>query len=878
MGSDIVLEALGSSAYRGLSDREAAARRRASGPNEVWQVRHTPSWRLALDAVFDPALILLLVTAVVLAVFEYGKECGVILGVVLLSAFIRGMIAARAGRILEDVTRERIPIVTVIRDGEARLLHAEELVTGDIVCLEAGDTVPCDGRVLSVEDACVSERGITENQTMVHKYDTVIRPETTDTEVPTEFRSNMLFAGSSVVKGPIRMAATACGDDTLVVRRQGKIKVEPGDRPPVLEKLKNRSRTVSLVMLGCVLILTVLSFLSGKSGSLVDVFTGAAALAAAAMSEFFASIGTVMLSVTVREAAARKEGDRTVILRPDRLDRLASPDVVVFCDPDLFKSCETEWMSCHAGTSAREAGEEEVASFFAYALTAVGGRREQTVAQTSARDALSLVCARTLDAYEAWHRLTGVSAGEYEVADHKSGLEGMDLAVFLNGGDHWVVCAGPLETVLGHCRSGEDGFDAVRRAAAHCEKAGEELLAVCVRPALYPYLTRLPVMLRDMRFVGFISVREKAADGAGEAVAAMREDGIRPILFSRDPNSDLSYLRHLGLFDEDTPVRRADSLSEEEAGRLNGAGLVVSLDGTGPGELGSSAARTVGLIRRALPEAEVLAVGREAWEAGAVAQASSGVAAVSSDVSPIPGPLTARSVCAVYPASGGRGRRRGGVVGLLSAVEGARQTILNLRSVQLYLLTAQTARLVTVLAGILLPVPLLSPAFILVWGLLFDLGCVIAAAFERSRRPGRSLSPLPSGREAAGCVAHGVLWGTLLALLCVLIPLSVDPAAEDGLRGILSAGALLSGLAVSDGFRRRERIGAGAPVNRASVLFALLATVSALLVLFVSPVSGLIGAAPSGAAGLLAAVPALVLFAAGEVRRVLRQRGEEGKK
>ena len=306
-------------------------------------MRRTSAWEAAAASLFDLPTLLLVVAAAAAAVFDKRFEAGAIAAVLLIGALARTAVSVRANRILEDMARSRIPVSSVIRDGRILFLPASEIVPGDIIFLEAGDTVPCDGRVITGDDSVVSERGITGNDRPVHKFNTVISTEAESGEIPCEFRSNMLFAGSLVLSGSVRIAATACGEDTLVSMKQGGITVDAQNDFPMVARLKKQSRTVSLVMLAAVLALSALSLFTGDGMSLPDVFLGAMAMAVASMSEFFSTIAAIILAVAVRrarqgvgpaeEGEEEKEGSRTRVLfrDPSRIEDVAAPDALVFC-------------------------------------------------------------------------------------------------------------------------------------------------------------------------------------------------------------------------------------------------------------------------------------------------------------------------------------------------------------------------------------------------------------------------------------------------------------------------------------------------------------------------------------------------------------------
>jgi Ca2+-transporting ATPase len=71
-------------------------------------------------------------------------------------------------------------LVKVIRDGGERQIHAHEVVVGDVVLLEPGDVIPCDGVFLSGHNVLCDESSATGESDAIKKlsYRSASRSET----------------------------------------------------------------------------------------------------------------------------------------------------------------------------------------------------------------------------------------------------------------------------------------------------------------------------------------------------------------------------------------------------------------------------------------------------------------------------------------------------------------------------------------------------------------------------------------------------------------------------------------------------------------------------------------------------------------------------
>jgi Ca2+-transporting ATPase len=151
--SEQVVESLQTHAARGLNAAEARARLVRDGKNELVAAQPTPAWKKFLAQLRDPLVLLLLVATAISAALwlhEHGSglpyEALVILCVVLFNAVLGYLQGARAERALAALRQLAAAHARVIRDGELQSIPAAELVCGDLISVESGDTIPADAR------------------------------------------------------------------------------------------------------------------------------------------------------------------------------------------------------------------------------------------------------------------------------------------------------------------------------------------------------------------------------------------------------------------------------------------------------------------------------------------------------------------------------------------------------------------------------------------------------------------------------------------------------------------------------------------------------------------------------------------------------------
>src|SRR5262249_50758099 len=153
--ADDVIRALGSDLSRGLTDREAQARLGQYGPNQLEAEPPVPAWRRFLAQFQDILVILLLIaTAISAALWVYERDSALpydalaISAVVLLNALMGYLQESRAESAVAALRQMSAAHAHVIRDGESRTVPAADLVPGDLIVVEEGDTIPADARVV----------------------------------------------------------------------------------------------------------------------------------------------------------------------------------------------------------------------------------------------------------------------------------------------------------------------------------------------------------------------------------------------------------------------------------------------------------------------------------------------------------------------------------------------------------------------------------------------------------------------------------------------------------------------------------------------------------------------------------------------------------
>jgi cation-transporting ATPase F len=301
----------------GLSADEVQRRRAKFGPNQMTARRGTPAWLKFLQQ-FNQALvyILLAATAVSAALGEF-VDAAVIFGVVFVNAVVGFIQESKAEKAIGALAKMVRTEAAVRRDGRKQRVHSVELVPGDIVLLQAGDSVPADLRLIAVRSLQVEEAALTGESVPVQKHD---EPLPADTVLGD--RKNLAFAGTLVTYGQAEGVVVETGDRTQMGRIATMISEAVDISTPLTRKIAQFSRLLLYVILGLAALTFLVGVLRGESAA--DMFMAAVALAVAAIPEGLPAAVTITLAIGVARMAKR----HAIIRKMPAVETLGSTTVI----------------------------------------------------------------------------------------------------------------------------------------------------------------------------------------------------------------------------------------------------------------------------------------------------------------------------------------------------------------------------------------------------------------------------------------------------------------------------------------------------------------------------------------------------------------------
>ena len=302
----------------GLTGAEAARRLEQYGPNELQEGGRKSVLRIFLEQFADFLVIILILAAVVSAILGDVESMVVILAVITMNAILGTVQTVKAAASLDSLKQMSAPTAKVVRDGRVVQIPGREVTVGDVVVLEAGDSICADGRLLECASLKCAESALTGESLPVEKDLADIGGD-----VPLGDRRNMVFSGCFVTYGRARFLVTSTGMHTEMGKIAALLKSTEEKKTPLQVSLDQFGRKLSIgILIICAILFAVSVFLRGED--VMNAFLFAVALAVAAIPEALSSIVTIVLSFGTQKMAK----EHAIIRKLQAVEGLGSVSVI----------------------------------------------------------------------------------------------------------------------------------------------------------------------------------------------------------------------------------------------------------------------------------------------------------------------------------------------------------------------------------------------------------------------------------------------------------------------------------------------------------------------------------------------------------------------
>lgn len=312
------------SSIDGLKEEEVKKRLSRDGLNKLKETKNKGILYKFLCQFKDLMIIILIIAAILSAIVsvqtgESFTDTIIILFVVFLNAILGVLQESKAEKAIEALKNMSLPYIKVKRDGKIESVKTEELVIGDVVLLEAGDSVPADLRIIENHSLRVEEAALTGESVPVDKQEIAIN---SNKDIPLAERVNMLYSGSNVVYGRAEAIVVATGMNTELGKIAEAISSQDMGITPLQKKINELSKVLSIIIVAIAIIMFFVGYLKGNP--ILDVFMLAISLAVAAIPEGLSAVITITLAMGVQKMAKEK----SIVRKLSAVEALGSTEII----------------------------------------------------------------------------------------------------------------------------------------------------------------------------------------------------------------------------------------------------------------------------------------------------------------------------------------------------------------------------------------------------------------------------------------------------------------------------------------------------------------------------------------------------------------------
>lgn len=319
-----VIRKLNSDGKFGITEEEAKRRQINYGKNQISEKRSESIFVKFIKQFNDFMIIILILASIISAVVSKIQGEGdyidsiIIIAIVIFNAIMGVVQEAKAEKSIEALKKMTPKMAKVVRNGVTKEINAEELVPGDLIILETGQTIPADCRLLESFNLKVEESSLTgEVEPVIKESEILLTDKTALGDM-----KNIGFMSTTVVNGHGKAVVTTIGMNTSVGKIANMINDETSPETPIQKKLGEVGKILGIA---CLIICSFI-FIMGiiKKIEPIEMFMTSVGLAVAAIPEGLPAIVTIVLSIGVTKMAKKN----SIIRKLPAVETLGSSSVI----------------------------------------------------------------------------------------------------------------------------------------------------------------------------------------------------------------------------------------------------------------------------------------------------------------------------------------------------------------------------------------------------------------------------------------------------------------------------------------------------------------------------------------------------------------------
>lgn len=323
---------------KGLSDSEVSSSRKQFGSNALTELPTEPLLSKFLASLSDPMIIILLCALTIqLVLFLMGRaewfEPAGILAAVLIAGGVSSLTEYQQEQKASALKsqQEAGELTKVIRNSGIHEVHVSEVVTGDIVYLQAGDKIPADGII--IDGSLKIDQSALNGET--EEADKIPNPNNDPFDTKDLLNKYYVYRGTVVCSGEAYMKVQVVGDKTLFGELALEVQ-EAGRKTPLQVKLGRLAHQISVFgytgAIAIILGILARTFITGNLPSdfyewlrlLIEAVTVAVTIVVCAVPEGLPMLTSILMSFQTMRMA----GDNVLVRKINGLETAGSLNIL----------------------------------------------------------------------------------------------------------------------------------------------------------------------------------------------------------------------------------------------------------------------------------------------------------------------------------------------------------------------------------------------------------------------------------------------------------------------------------------------------------------------------------------------------------------------
>jgi Ca2+-transporting ATPase len=735
------------SSENGLSSSEAEKRLKKYGLNEIQKAKKISRWLIFLSQFKDFMILVLIVASIISGFLGDITDTIVIVAIIIINALVGFIQEYRAEKAMEALQKMALTNALVIRNRFPTTVSSTEIVPGDIILLEAGNIVPADIRLMEGFQLKINESSLTGESTAVEKVTRIL----TKKNLTLGDQTNMAFNGTYITNGHGKGVVVTTGMLTEVGKIARLLQTQ-SVQTPLQKRLAVFGKNLAYIILFICAMVFIVGYLRGEN--VVLLLLTSLSLAVAAIPEALPAVITIALA-----NGAKKMVKKHVLIR--KLTAVETLGSVSFICTDKTGTLTLNKMTVEEiavrGLSVNEnnSKQENVPEDYKMLLQAMAlnnnvyqNENNILIGDPTEMALYDYALSKGFDKASVENEFPRVTEIPFD-PDRK-----YMTTIHKHGGKYVVFVKGAMEVLM---HKAEDGNDIIfwKNSLHTMLVKGLRVLGFAMKELdILPPATEPVAIENNLRLIGIAGLIDPPRPEAKRAVQECKTAGIQPVMISGDhPTTAATIAKRLGIIES----REDRIVTGAEMNEMNEKQLQDIVD-------------RIKVYARVSPEQKLLIVKALQSRGEYVAMTGDGVndapALKHADIGVAMG-ITGTDVS---KEAANMILLDDNFATIVKAVKEGRRIFDNIRKFIRYILTGNTAEILTIFLAPFfgLPIPLL-PIHILWINLVTDGLPGLALATEPAEKNIMRRQPQHPGQGifANGLGVHIVWVGSLLAALTI---------------------------------------------------------------------------------------------------------------